>query len=60
MGFVACHEVDLVLTEGVVDADGPGHALLTLDGRENFGRVLESDGSFAQRIGDCEEVDEAV
>lgn len=33
--------------KGVVDADGPGHALLSLDGGEDLGRVLEGDGPFA-------------
>lgn len=35
------------LTEGVVDADDPGHSLLTLDGGEHLSGVLESDRSFA-------------
>ena len=47
-------------TEGVVDADSPSHTLLTLDRRENFGGVLEGNGSFSKRIGDREEVDEAI
>lgn len=46
--------------KGVVDAHRPGHSLLTLDGGEHFGGVLEGDGSFAQGIHDCEEVDESV
>lgn len=33
--------------ERVVDADSPSHALLTLDGGENLGGVLESHGAFA-------------
>ena len=45
-------------SEGVVDAHGPSHALLTLDGGEDLGRVLESNGTLTQRVGDCEEVDE--
>ena len=45
-------------SKGVVDANGPGHALLTLDGGEDLGRVLEGDGPFSQRVHDCEEVDE--
>jgi hypothetical protein len=45
-------------TEGVVDANGPGHALLTLDGGEHLGRVLECHGSFAERVADGEEIDE--
>lgn len=35
-----------VLTKGVVDANSPGHTLLTLNGGENLGRVLECDWSF--------------
>jgi len=35
------------LTKGVVDADSPCHALLTLNGREDFGGVLEGNGSFS-------------
>lgn len=46
--------------EGVVDADGPGHALLTLDSGEDLGRVLEGNGALAKGVGDGEEVDEAV
>jgi hypothetical protein len=41
-------------TESVVDADDPGHALLSLNGREHLGRVLESDWAFTQRVGDRE------
>jgi hypothetical protein len=48
------------LTEGVVDANCPGHALLTLDSRENFSRILEGDGTFSERVHDCEEVDKAA
>lgn len=44
----------------VVDADSPSHTLLTLDGRENLSRVLESDWSFSQGICDCKKVDETV
>lgn len=33
-------------TKSVVDADSPSHALLSLNGRKNLGRVLESDRSF--------------
>lgn len=47
-------------TEGVVDADGPGHALLTLNGREDLGGVLECDGTFTKRVTDGEEVNESV
>ena len=45
-------------TKGVVDADSPRHALLTLDRREDFSGVLEGNGSFAERVGDREDVDE--
>lgn len=38
--------------KGVVDADRPSHALLTLDRREDLGRVLERDWAFTQRIHD--------
>jgi len=48
------------LTKGVVDADSPCHALLTLDCREDFGRVLECDRSFSKRVHDCEEIDESM
>ena len=50
----------LVHTKGVVDANSPSHTLLTLDRRENFGGVLESNRPFSKRIGDREEVDEAI
>lgn len=45
-------------TEGIVDADGPGHALLTLNGWEHLSGVLESYRSFSERVRDCEKVDE--
>lgn len=51
--------VSAALTESVVDANGPGHSLLTLNRREHLGRVLESDWPLAQRVGDGEEVDES-
>lgn len=47
-----------LLTKGVVDANGPGHPLLSLNGRKYFGRILKSDRSLAERVGDSEEVDE--
>jgi hypothetical protein len=47
------------LTKGVVDADSPGHTLLTLDGGEYFGRILESNWTFSEGVGDGEEVHEA-
>ena len=46
-------------TKGVVDAHGPGHTLLTLDGGEDLGRVLEGDGSLTQAVGNSEEIDES-
>ncbi len=49
----------VMLTESVVDANSPGHSLLALNGREHLGRVLESDWSFTQRVGDSEKVDES-
>jgi hypothetical protein len=45
-------------TESVVDANGPSHSLFSMDSREDFGRVLESDWSFAQGVADGKEVDE--
>ena len=47
-----------LLTEGVVDANGPRHSLLSLNGREHLGRILKSDRSFTQGVADGEEVDE--
>lgn len=47
-------------SEGIVDAHSPGHALLTLDRGENLGRVLESDGTFSERVHDGEQVDKSV
>ena len=47
-----------MLTESVVDANGPSHSLLSLNRREHLGRVLESDWSFTQRVADSKEVDE--
>lgn len=34
-------------TKGVVDADSPGHALLTLDRGEDLSGVLECNRTFA-------------
>ena len=45
-------------TEGVVDADGPGHALLALDGGEDLSGVLECNRAFAQGIAYGEQIDE--
>lgn len=47
------------LTESVVDADGPSHSLLSLDGGEHFGGVLEGDWAFTQAVADGKEVDES-
>lgn len=44
-------------SEGVVDADSPCHALLTLDGGEDLGGVLKGDGSFTKGIAYGEEID---
>ena len=46
------------LTESVVDAYRPCHALLTLDRREDLSRVLECHWSFSERVADGEEVHE--
>ena len=48
-----------MLTKSVVDANGPSHSRLTVNGRKHFGRVLESDWSFPHRVGDGKEVDES-
>lgn len=48
-----CFEFDQ-LTEGVVNAHGPRHSLLTLDGGEDLGRVLEGHGAFTQGVTDGE------
>lgn len=45
-------------SKGVVDADSPRHALLTLDGREDLGRVLEGNWTLTERVHDGEEIDE--
>jgi len=50
---------DEILTESVVDADCPSHSLLTLNGGEYLGGVLESDWSFSQGVANGEEVDES-
>jgi len=52
--------LEVVLTKGVVDADSPGHALLTLNSGEHFSGVLKRDGAFTQRVGNGEKVDESV
>jgi hypothetical protein len=46
------------LTEGVVDANGPGHPLLSLNGREHLCGVLKGDWSLSQGITNGEQVDE--
>jgi hypothetical protein len=51
--------IDEMLTESVVDANGPSHSLLTLNGGEHLGRILESDRPFSQGVADGEEVDES-
>lgn len=48
-----------MLTESVVDANSPGHSLLTLNSGEHFGGVLESDRSFTQGVADGEQIDES-
>jgi len=48
-----------ILTESVVDAHGPCHSLLSLNGGEHLGGVLESDWSLSQGVADSEEVDES-
>jgi len=48
-----------MLTESVIDANSPSHTLLSLDGREHLGRILERDWAFAQGVGDGEEIDES-
>jgi hypothetical protein len=45
-------------SECVVDAHGPGHALLTVDRGEHLGTVLECHRSFAERVHDSEQVHE--
>ena len=42
------------LTKSVVDAHSPCHALLTLDGGEHLGGVLESYWTFSHRVHDGE------
>jgi hypothetical protein len=50
----------MMLTESVVNAHGPGHALFSLYGREHLCRVLESDRPFSKRVADGEEVHEPI
>lgn len=45
-------------SEEGVDTHGPGHSLLSVNGGEYFGRILESNRTFGERIEDREEVDE--
>ena len=47
-----------LLTEEEVDGHSPSHTLLTLNGGEDLGRVLERDRTLAERVADGEEVDE--
>lgn len=49
---------NLELTKSVVDAHSPCHTLLTLDGREDFCRILECNRTFSQRVCDREQVHE--
>lgn len=48
-----------MLTECVVNANSPSHALLSLNSGEHLSRILKSDRSLAQRIHDGKEVDES-
>jgi hypothetical protein len=48
-----------MFTESVIDADSPSHSLLSLNGGEHLGRVLEGNGSFSQGVADSEEIDES-
>lgn len=47
------------LTKSVVDADSPCHTLLSLNGWEDFGRILESYRTLTEGIGDGEKIDES-
>jgi hypothetical protein len=51
--------IDEMLTESVVNTNGPSHSLLTLNGGKHLGRILESDWTFSQGVADGEEVDES-
>lgn len=51
--------MNTLLTKSVVDADGPCHALLTLDSWEYLRRVLECYGTLSKRVANSEEVHEA-
>lgn len=42
VSYYSPYRFSRALTESVVDADSPCHTLLSLDGWENFGRILES------------------
>lgn len=44
------------LTKSVINADGPGHPLLSLNRGEHFRGVLKGDRSFTKGVHDCEEV----
>jgi hypothetical protein len=48
------------LTKGVVNAHSPCHALLTLDGGEHLGGVLEGYWTFSHRVHDGEQVYESA
>jgi hypothetical protein len=42
------------LTKEVIDKYGPSHSLFSVDCREYFGRVLESDRTFTKAVHDGE------
>lgn len=42
VSYYSPYRFSRALTESIVDADSPCHTLLSLDGWENFGRILES------------------
>jgi hypothetical protein len=46
-----------MLTKSVIDANRPSHSLLTLNGGEHLGRVLEGNWPFAQRVADGKQID---
>ena len=46
-------------TKNVVNAHGPSHSLLSLNGREYFSGVLESYWSLPQGIAHCKQVDKS-
>ena len=48
-----------LITKSVINTDGPSHPLFSLNGGKHFGRILKSDRSFTQRVGNGEKVDES-